>query len=300
MSTILVVGSANVDLVVTSKKLPLPGETLLGAAFSSHLGGKGANQAVAAARAGAKVRMLARVGQDAFGDRLLDGLTAEGIDTTSVLRVAAASGVALIVTTGGSNMIVVAPGANDLLTEDAVRNEYFDGIQCVLAQLEIPLETVQRTAALSRERGAVFILDPAPARSLPDALLGNVDWLTPNESEARILLGVSEQKVDGVAAAREFRRRGVPGVIIKLGDRGIVLCHGENDPITLPALKVSAVDTTAAGDVFNGAFAAALTHGKNPVDAAKFAIAAAGISVRRLGAQSSIPRREEIDAAATF
>ena len=187
---ILVVGSANMDLVVFADRLPAPGETLLGGAFQSFAGGKGANQAVAAARAGGKVAFLGRIGLDIFGTRLRQGLQDNGVDTGLLGEVECASGTALIMSGGGNNMIVVAPGANDAVTADAVREDAFAGIRFVLAQLETPLEGVLKAAQLARAAGAVFILDPAPARALPPELLNLVDWLTPNEREACALAGI--------------------------------------------------------------------------------------------------------------
>lgn len=297
MSTadILVVGSANMDLVAFADRLPAPGETLLGGAFRSFAGGKGGNQAVAAARAGGKVAFLGRVGNDLFGARLRAGLEEDGVDTRLLGTVDGASGVAIIMSGGGNNMIVVAPGANDAVTADAIDKNAFTGIRFVLAQLETPLDGVIAAARLARAQGATFILDPAPARALPGELLSVVDWLTPNESEACGLLGLKSLG-DPVAMARQLKALGPRGVVLKLGGQGVVVLGEDDVPLMIPARKVTVADTTAAGDAFNGAFAVGLSEGMTPQDAARFAVVAAGISVTRQGAQPAMARRAEIDA----
>ena len=248
-SDILVVGSANMDLVVFADRLPAPGETLLGGSFQIFPGGKGANQAVAAARAGGKVAFLGRVGMDIFGARLRQGLQENGVDTRLLGDVEGASGTALIISGGGNNMIVVAPGANDAVTADAIDATAFAGIRFVLAQLETPLDGVIKAAKLARAAGATFILDPAPARPLPSELLSLADWLTPNESEACTLLGLKS-----LGAPEEMARRlkalGPGGVVLKLGGEGAMLLGGDDVPVMIPAHKVSVADTTAAGDTF--------------------------------------------------
>lgn len=297
MSTadILVVGSANMDLVAFAVRLPAPGETLLGGAFQSFAGGKGGNQAVAAARAGGRVAFLGRIGNDLFGARLRAGLEEDGVDTRLLGTVDGASGVAIIMSGGGNNMIVVAPGANDAVTADAIDKNAFTGIRFVLAQLETPLEGVIAAARLARAEGATFILDPAPARALPGELLSVVDWLTPNESEACGLLGLKSLG-DPVAMARQLKALGPRGVVLKLGGQGVVVLGEDDVPLMIPARKVTVADTTAAGDAFNGAFAVGLSEGKTAQDAARFAVVAAGISVTRQGAQPAMARRAEIDA----
>ena len=301
MSTpdILVVGSANMDLVAFADRLPAPGETLLGGAFQSFAGGKGGNQAVAAARAGGKVAFLGCVGNDIFGARLRSGLEDNGVDTRLLGTVDGASGVAIIMSGGGNNMIVVAPGANEAVTAAAIDKEAFAGIRFVLAQLETPLDGVIAAARLARAHGATFILDPAPACTLPVELLGLVDWLTPNESEACGLLGLTGLG-EPAAMARQLKALGPRGVILKLGGQGVVLLDDDDIPVMIPAHKVAVADTTAAGDAFNGAFAVALSEGKTPHQAARFAAAAAGISVTRLGAQPAMATRLEIDALVTI
>jgi ribokinase len=294
-SDILVVGSANMDLVAFAERLPGPGETLLGGAFQSFAGGKGGNQAVAAARAGGKVAFLGRIGIDIFGARLRKGLQDNGVDTRLLGEVEGASGVAIIMSGGGNNMIVVAPGANDAVTAKVVDKSAFAGIRFVLAQLETPLEGVIEAARLARTQCAIFILDPAPARALPKELLALVDWLTPNESEACILLGLKNLG-EPREMARQLKALGPRGVLLKLGEQGVMVLGEDDNPIAIPARKVPVADTTAAGDAFNGAFAVALSEGKTPEQAARFAVAAAAISVTRHGAQPAMASRAEIDA----
>jgi ribokinase len=295
MKKILVAGSANMDLVVAAERAPVAGETVLGGAFATYPGGKGANQAVAAARCGGAVAMLGRVGDDAFGETLRAGLEAAGVDVSGLASVDAPSGVALIVTTAeGGNSIVVAPGANARLDAAAVGEADFVGVAYVLAQLETPLDGVIRAAEIARAQDAVFILDPAPARSLPPGLLALVDWLTPNETEARSLLGL-DGPFDPFAAAVALQALGPRGVVIKLGGQGAILLDAGGAPQLVAPFPVQAVDTTAAGDAFNGAFAVALSEGADPPKAARFACAAAALSVTRRGAQPSMAARGEID-----
>jgi len=297
--SILVVGSANVDLVVTAEQLPKPGETILGHSFQTFSGGKGANQAVAAARAGGKVVMIARVGTDGFGKRLVDDLAASGVDTSAIRYVDEPSGVALIVTaTNGENAIVVAPGANNRLNAAAIDEVMpkMTQVTHVLAQLETPMDGVIRAAERARELGATFVLDPAPARSLPKELLELTDWITPNEREACALLGLEREALVPFEAVRALQAMGPRNVILKMSSKGAVVLAGNADPVHVRPVPVTAVDTTAAGDAFNGAFAVALSEGRSPVEAAEFAAAAAALSVTRRGAQPSMPTRGEIDA----
>jgi ribokinase len=297
MNKILVVGSANMDLVVAAERAPALGETVLGGAFATYPGGKGANQAVAAARCGGVVAMLGRVGDDPFGAALRAGLEDAGVDVSGLASVEAPSGVALIVTTPkGGNSIVVAPGANARLDAATVARADFTGAAYVLAQLETPLGGVVRAAEIARAHGATFILDPAPApaRPLPADLMALIDWLTPNETEARSLLGV-DGPFDPFAAALALQALGPRGVIIKLGGQGAVLLEPGAEPQLIPPFPVEAVDTTAAGDAFNGAFAVALSESAEPARAAEFASAAAALAVTRRGAQPSMATRAEID-----
>ena len=296
---IVVVGSSNTDMIVKLPRLPKPGETIGDGAFSTAAGGKGANQAVAAARAGADVGLVARVGGDSFGEQAITGFVGDGIDVEHVTRdPAAPSGVALIfVDEKGENSIAVAPGANAGLTPNDVEaaEELITGADVVVMQLETPLETVERAATLAREHGARVILNPAPAQPLSDEILGNVSILTPNESEAELLTGI---QVEGDAGAEEAARalvaRGVETVILTLGSRGAFVFESESGEL-VPGFEVDAVDTTAAGDVFNGSLAVGLAEGMPLARAVGFANAAAALSVTKLGAQPSAPTRAEID-----
>jgi ribokinase len=301
MTTIVVVGSLNMDFVVGVDRLPAPGETVLGRDFQMIPGGKGANQACAAARLGAgavQVRMVGRVGYDTFGDHLKASLSAAGVDVNSVHATRShATGVALIpVDSSGQNSIVVAPGANRALiaseTEVVLR-----GARLALFQLESPLETVMAALKIARQEGARTILDPAPALSLPAELLANVDILTPNETEAAFLLHLPLQRIassDAPEIARSLRQRGPAAVVLKLGDQGCFYCDGQTE-IRSPAFPVTARDATAAGDVFNAGLAVALAEDRPIAEVLRFANAAAAISVTRMGAQASVPSRLEVD-----
>jgi ribokinase len=300
VKNVLVVGSSNTDMTVRLPRIPGPGETILGRAFAMAGGGKGANQAVSAARAGGGVTFIARVGEDVFGAEALSGLKAGGIDVRFVTRdPALPSGVALIsVADDGENAISVAPGANAALTpDDILRAETaFDGTDIVLLQLETPVETVLAAAGLARKRGIPVILNPAPARPLDDGLLASVSILTPNASEAALLAGVETASAAGVRlAAAALRGRGPRLVIVTLGDKGCYAVSKDFDAF-VPAFNVRAVDTTAAGDVFNGSLAVALAEGMGLADALRFSSAAAALSVTKPGAQPSAPSRSEIEA----
>jgi len=297
---ITVVGSLNMDFVVQVEKLPLPGETVLGGGFATIPGGKGANQAVAAGKLGGRVRMLGRVGDDVFGRQLKDNLAIAGVDAAAVLATAGApTGVALIfVEVGGQNQIVVASGANARLAPEDVAPalEQASG-GFLLLQLESPMETIERAASLGRRQGMTVLLDPAPARPISGSLLANVDVLTPNESEAMLLLDRREGTVsldEAKEVARALLRLGPRAVILKLGEKGAFLDDGAGGR-HVPGLKVDAVDATAAGDTFGGALAVALAEGRAMPEALAFANAAAAISVTRLGAQASIPDRDEVE-----
>ena len=305
MTTIVVVGSLNMDFVATVDRLPAPGETVLGSDFQMIPGGKGANQACAAAKlAGPSVRvqMVGRVGYDLFGDHLKASLSAAGVDVSTVHATKShPTGVALIpVEASGQNSIVVAPGANHALlaTEIESMRAVFQSARIVLFQLESPLETVAAGVKLAREERALTMLDPAPARALPLELLHNVDILTPNESEASLLLGRPPSRltaVDAPAMAHALLERGPKAVVLKLGDQGCFYCDGKTE-CHRGSLPVTARDATAAGDVFNAALAVALAEERAMDVALRFANAAAAISVTRLGAQASIPTRSEVDA----
>lgn len=295
---IVVVGSANTDMVVRVDELPRPGETVLGGRFAVIPGGKGANQAVAAARAGGRVSFVGRVGGDAFGQQALRGLKREGIDVRSVKRdVDAPSGIALImVGATGENSIAVAPGANARLrAADVTRaaSRFVDSA-IVLLQLEIPLDAITAAARLARRQGARVILNPAPARSLPRSLLKLVSILTPNESETESLTGIRvTNDRSALRAARWLHDQGVETVMITRGAQGVFVSSSSGTK-RIPAFRVKAVDTTAAGDVFNGSLATALADGASLHEAALFANAAAALSVTRRGAQPSAPLRSEI------
>ncbi|MCC6450329.1 MAG: ribokinase [Candidatus Aureabacteria bacterium] len=299
MMKIVVVGSSNTDMIVAVPRIPKPGETILGGRFSTAAGGKGANQAVAAARAGGEVALIARVGNDLFGAQALSGFKADGIDATHVTTDPdQPSGVALILLArGGENSIAVAPGANAALSpRDVEKAEaLIRSADILLMQLETPVETIVRAAGIAAEAGGTVILNPAPACPLDDAVLGAVTILTPNESEAELLTGIPVRDASGAGrAARALRGRGVKTVIVTMGSKGALLETGEASEV-LPAFSVDAVDATAAGDVFNGALAVAVAEGKPLREAVRFANAAAALSVTRLGAQPSIPARDEID-----
>jgi len=297
---ILVIGSSNTDLIIKAARIPKPGETILGGKFSRAAGGKGANQAVAAARAGGAVTFIARIGRDANGEQALAGFAADGINVKQVIRDSKfPSGVALIfVGKNGENSIAVASGANDQLNPADVRKAraVFRRARVVLLQLETPLPTVKAAVALAAAAGVRVVLNPAPARPLPAQLLKRVYLLTPNESEAELLTGVTvDSETAAAKAAGQLLARGVQNVIITMGSRGAFVA-GKNLRQMIPGFKVKAVDATGAGDVFNGALVVALAGGRPLLEAARFAGAAAAISVTRLGAQPSAPPRKEIQA----
>jgi len=296
---VTVVGSLNMDLVVRAPRIPRPGETIIGGEFRTVPGGKGANQAVAAARLGAQVAMVGRVGGDAFGGLLLENLAAAGVDHTFVTRdPQAATGVALIeVDDAGQNSIVVVSGANmRLAPADVEAAAAAIGVADVLLlQLESPLETVTRAAQVAHARGVTVILNPAPARPVPDGLLGLVDVLIPNESETALLTGlpVGDQE-EAQAAAAALRRMGVATVILTLGERGALLAY-EGGAELFPAFDVTPVDTTAAGDAFVGGLAVALAEGRPLQEAVRWGNAAGALATTRLGAQPSLPTRQALD-----
>jgi ribokinase len=294
---LLVVGSINIDLVACASRLPAPGETILGSSFDVFNGGKGANQAVAIAKLGAQVDIIASLGTDLFTERLLSGLKAAGVDTHAVQMVAGPCGVAHISRAdNGENSIIVVSGANRLLSAAYIdaHLEIVQKAKMILVQLETPLEAVIRLAEQAAETKTPLMLDPAPAIPLPEALLSRTTWLTPNETEAQILLG--RVTIDPPAAAEKLLAMGVRNVALKLGSQGVFLAGRDCAAQQIPAFKVKVIDTTAAGDCFNAAFAVALTRGKPPADAARYAAAAAAISVTRAGAQPSLPSAAEVEA----
>jgi ribokinase len=298
---VAVVGSINIDLVANTERIPVEGETVLGNSFQIHPGGKGANQAVAVARLGYPVRMIGRIGDDAFGTQLRSHLEGTGVDVAAVATTPGSSGVAtIIVADHGENCIVITPGANALLTPDDIdKNIHIlraSGI--VLTQLEIPLETVEHLTNICKREGIPLILDPAPAKELPESLLRAVTWFTPNEIEAAFFAGESNgisDLHDPAHTAKTLIGRGISGVVLKLGSRGAFIASTNSLEERLAPFSVQAVDTTAAGDAFNGAFAVGLLLGKDPAASARFATAAAALSVTRAGAQPSMPNMADVD-----
>ena len=307
MKQILVIGSSNTDMVVKAAKLPGPGETILGGTFLMNPGGKGANQAMAAQRLQSveglnqeKVVFVAKVGDDLFGREAIQGFEQAGLDTRFVLQDAdARSGVALIgVDERGENSIMVAPGANANLTAGEVEAALKACPEAgwALFQLEIPMETVEKSIVACARRGMKVVLNPAPAQKINDEVLSSLYLITPNETEAETLTGVTITDHESAReAAHILHKKGVQNIVITLGARGAFLFNAEADLLII-APKVEAVDTTAAGDIFNGALVVALSEGISLSDAIAFACQAAAISVTRLGAQSSIPTRAEVKA----
>lgn len=299
---ILVVGSSNTDMVIKLDRIPRPGETVPGGTFFSGPGGKGANQAVGAARAGGDVTFVVRVGCDAFGEQAVAGFLSEGIHVEHVVRDPShSSGVALIfVSKEGENSIGVASGANDALSPGDVKaaREAFSDTAMVVMQLEMPLQTVQAAAELAAQSGVRVILNPAPAPAfvLPPDLLRHVSILTPNETELELLTGMAVNSPgDAEKAAAKLLEAGVETVVVTLGSKGALIVSRSGNQL-VPGFTVKPVDTTAAGDTFNGALAVALAEGKALAEAVRFANAAAAISVTRMGARTSAPTRSEIDA----
>jgi ribokinase len=299
---LVVVGSINLDLVSVAPRIPLQGETLTATSFASFPGGKGANQAFAAARLGTRVSMIGKLGNDSFGTELRANLESAGVDTAAVDIAPTSSGIAQIITAeNGENVIVVTPGANAHVSS-LYLEKHLDVIRSagiVLTQLETPLETVEYLASITHQEGIPLVLDPAPAQPLSTSLLERVDWLTPNESETCSLLGLKSQDVPENAmeeVAENLLQRGSRNVLLKLGQRGCFLALADGRRVFLPAYAVRAIDSTAAGDAFNGAFASALLEGHDPVRGATWASAVAAISVTRRGAQPSMPTQAEVHA----
>lgn len=296
MGLIAVVGSLNMDLMVTVPRHPQPGETILGDNYAAYPGGKGGNQAVAAARAGGSVQMLGLVGDDAFGTQLRENLEGSGVDISQVNTVPGPSGIALItVDAQGENTIVVSSGANSLLLPDRISLNVLTTAKLILMQLEIPLETVQFVAETAAAEGIPVLLNAAPVEPLPNQLLQDIHYLIINESEANLLSEVSiHTKDDALMAAQKLRQRGIQTAIITLGNQGVVWFSPEDEGY-LPAHQVDVVDTTAAGDAFCGGFAACLAEGLPLEPALRFANAAGAIAVTRQGAQPSLGNRAEIE-----
>ena len=296
---IVVVGSIGFDFVASADRVPVLGETITGHSFQTFFGGKGANQAVAVARLKYRVSMIGKVGDDAYGPQMKKGLRDAGVDVRAVKAERGSSGIALIATgRNGENLIVVVPGANaKLLPRDLDRHKStIRSAGILLAQLESPLETVEYLGQLASKFDVPLMLDPAPARSLPAKLMQSITWLTPNETETRTLLGSkdSSQPLDLPATAKDLLGRGVANVVLKLGEKGAFVLSQSGAGVAVPAFQVRAVDTTAAGDAFNGAFAVALMRGSSISESARYACAVAAISVTRRGAQPSMPSRVEV------
>jgi ribokinase len=298
---IVVVGSINTDLVAVTKRNPVVGETVLGSDFQIHPGGKGANQAVAVARLGYPVQLIGRLGNDAFGADLRTHLEKAGVETSGVSTSDGASGVAVIVVSGkGDNSIVLAPGANSKVTpEDIDANiSILRSAGMVLAQLEIPMETVEHLARVCARENVPLILDPAPASDLSPGIFKDIAWFTPNQTEAAFYLGSKHSEsnpLSPAAMANVFLSNGCRGVVLKMGAHGTYLGLQGGIGSSVPAFSVNAIDTTAAGDAFNAGFATALMLGKSPLDSAVFAAAVAAISVTRRGAQPSMPSMAEVE-----
>lgn len=299
MSSIVVVGSVNVDMVIQSRKLPSPGETVTGGTFVLAQGGKGANQAVAANNLVGGVGLVAKVGKDMFGDQTVRNFAQGGMNVDCVLRDPdKATGTALIlVDAKGENLISVAPGANFALTPDDIDQAaaMIAGAKVLLLQLEIPMETVTRAAEVASEAGVTVILDPAPAAPLDRGLLEKVDFITPNETEATQITGIQVIDPESTrAAAKKLLDMGAKQAVITLGSQGVYWTDGDEE-LFVPARKVEACDTTAAGDAFNGAFGAALVEGL-PIDRAlSRACNVASLSATKMGAQPSLPTLEEVE-----
>jgi ribokinase len=292
---IVIVGSITMDLVTRTPQIPRVGQTLIGTGFETTPGGKGANQAVAAARLGHPVAMVAKVGTDVYGPQLLENLARAGVDTRAMAQVEGSSGLApMFVAESGENSIVVVPGANGKLDREAVDRQatLIRSAGMVLCQLEIPIDTLSHTLALCAEANVPVTLDPAPAAALPEVAFSQVAWFTPNETEAAFYVGDGASTED---SAKRLLDKGLRGVVLKRGADGAYVAVAGGRAEWVAPFKVKAIDTVAAGDCFNGAFAVALLEGNDPWAAAHFANAAAAIAVTRRGAQASMPSRADVD-----
>lgn len=296
---ICVVGGLNMDLVVRAARLPRPGETSMGQGFARFPGGKGANQAVAAARLGASVRMVGQVGRDSFGDELVEGLEREGVDTAGVRRVSSPTGVALIIVDeSGQNSIVWVPGANAAWDEEGEADAERWAARCrvLLLPLEAPRAVVERAVRAAKRAGARVILNPAPHREGDETCFADVDVLVPNEVEAASYAGVDrEERPDWAAVAQRLRSLGAGAVVVTLGAEGALVVEGEESR-HVPAFPVDVVDTTAAGDAFVAGLAVAHLRGLSLLEAARFAAAAGAVAVTAAGAQPSLPRAAQVEA----
>lgn len=296
--SILVIGSSNTDMTAKTQELPRPGETVLGGVFTMGAGGKGANQAVAAQRLGGNVKFICKVGRDMFGDNAIAHYNNEGLDTSGILRSDLPSGVALIyVDSHAENCIVVASGANGDLTEEDIEasKKAIENCGILLLQLESPIPSVLKAAKMAHEAGATVVLNPAPACPLPEELFRYIDLFIPNETELSTFSGLPvEDAQSAEKAAKAMQQKGVGKLIVTMGSKGALICDG-CQPVFVPAHKVKAVDTTAAGDTFCGALCVAISEGKSLKEAAEFACAASALTVQKIGAQNSIPFRKDIN-----
>lgn len=295
---VLVVGSSNMDLVVTVKRFPDPGETIFGNRFEMFPGGKGANQAVCAARLGCKTTFIGKMGNDNFNEKLSQTMIESGVDLSNLfIDEKEHTGTALITVEGsGQNQIIVISGSNMKLTPEDIKSKsfLFEETSVVLTQLEIPIETVIKTAILAKQNDALFILNPAPAALLPENLFPLIDLITPNENELELLTGIAIRDDNSIEqAAKQLLRKGTKNVIVTLGNRGCMLINGSITKI-YPVVKVNVIDSTAAGDAFNGALASSLSEEHSIDKAIEFANKVASVSVTRMGAQSSMPYLNEI------
>ncbi len=292
---IVVVGSVTMDLVTVAPRIPAVGETIIGTGFSATPGGKGANQAVAASRLGYPVAMVAKVGTDAYADALIENLRQAGVETAALGHAEGSSGLApIFLAETGENSIVVVPGANGAMDRAAVdaNAALIRSAGMVLCQLEIPMDTLAYTLDFCAEANVPVMLDPAPAAALSDSALKRVAWFTPNETEAAFYVG----DVGSVEeSAKRLFARGIRNVVLKRGAEGAYVAIASGEAVWVKPFKVRAIDTVAAGDCFNGAFAVGLLEGNDPFAAARFANAAAAIAVTRRGAQASMPLRGDVD-----
>jgi len=290
---ILVIGSSNTDMTIKAARIPAPGETILGGDFKMGPGGKGANQAVAAARLGGNVTFVCKVGRDLFGENAVRGYEKEGIDTSHILYSEKPSGVALImVDASGENVISVAPGANGDMTVEDIRSmrDIIISADYLILQLEIPVAAVLEAAKIAHNAGVYVILNPAPATKLPEEIFGYLSLITPNQTEAALMTGIKE---DIDAAMNKLSLMGVKNILFTLGSKGSAVWTG-SEALIVPAQKVNAVDATAAGDTFCGALCVAMSEGLSLKDAAEFATKASALTVQKMGAQESIPHRKDI------
>jgi ribokinase len=287
---ITVIGSINMDLVTSTTQIPKVGETVLGQSFHSIPGGKGANQAVAAARLGGDVTMIGAVGDDSFGRTLVDHLTHQGINTKNIIEVKdVSSGIASIILSAADNSIIVVPGANNSITPEIIEKheDIIRASSILLLQLEIPLESVIRAIELAKKHGVLTILNPAPIQKLPKNLLEMVDFVTPNEHEQELLFASVEGTEQDLA---ELKKK----CIVTKGSKGVVI-YKNGKKVEIPSIQVEAVDTTGAGDSFNGALAYALCEGLEIVESCRFANVVGAISVTKLGAQTGMPTKKEVE-----